>query len=136
MHVSPTAEQFAALSQLPPDRAAEPIVMLNLLRYLDEALPGYGCDGMTGAEAYREYGRRLNALSPDIFVADPFWMGHGGPTVIGPTDEVWHEMLLVRYTSVDAFIGMVTDPDYLKAAEARTAAVADSRLILLWEAGA
>ena len=135
MHVSPTAEQFAALQELPPERANKPIVMLNLLRYLDEALPGYGCDGMTGEQAYREYGRRLNALSPDIFTADPFWMGEGGPTVIGPTDEVWHEMLLVRYTSVAAFIEMVTNPEYLKAAEARTAAIADSRLVLLSEAG-
>jgi len=135
MHVAPTAEQFAALSNLAPDRAAKPIVMLNLLRFLDKALPGYGCDDMTGEEAYREYGRRLNALGPDIFTADPFWMGEGGPTIIGPSNETWHEMILVRYTSVDAFVTMVTNPEYLKAAEARTAAIADSRLVLLHEAG-
>ena len=130
MHVSPTAEQFTQLQDLPQD---QPIVMLNLLRYAEQAHPGHGCDGMTGAEAYAEYGRRLQALGPDIFVAEPFWGGAGGATVIGPDGERWDHMLLVRYTSVAAFIGMATHPEYLEAAKARTAALDDSRLVLLYE---
>ncbi|MEM7093220.1 MAG: DUF1330 domain-containing protein [Actinomycetota bacterium] len=130
MHVSPTAEQFAQLQQLPQD---QPIVMLNLLRYAEQAHPGHGCDGMTGEEAYTEYGRRLRALDPSIFVAQPFWGGAGGATVIGPESEQWDHMLLVRYESVAAFIGMATHPEYLEAASARTAALDDSRLILLFD---
>lgn len=130
MYVHPTAEQFDALRQIEDD---QPIVMLNLLRFAETANAGFGCDGMTGAEAYREYGRRLNALDPDIFVAEPFSLAKAAATVIGPADEVWDEMLLVRYTSVAAFIGMVTNPQYLEAAKARDAAVADSRLVMVHE---
>lgn len=130
MYVRPTAEQFEALRQIEDD---QPIVMLNLLRFAESANEGFGCDGMTGAEAYREYGRRLNALDPAIFVAEPFSLATAAATVIGPADEVWDEMVLVRYASVSAFIGMVTNPEYLEAAKARDAAVVDSRLIMVHE---
>lgn len=129
MYVHPTTAQFTALQALPQD---EPIVMLNLLRFAAEAREGHGCDGMTGAEAYAEYGRRLGELDPAVFVAQPFWSGTGGTSVIGPDDEQWDQMILVRYESIAAFVGMVTNPEYLAASEARTAGVEDSRLVLLY----
>lgn len=129
MHVHPTAEQIEALSAVDPDK---PIVMLNLLRFAEQANPGFGCDGMTGHEAYREYGRRLSEME-DRFPGDPMWIGGADATVIGPADEVWDEVILVRYESVRAFLDMASDPEYQAAAVARTAALADSRLVLMHE---
>jgi uncharacterized protein (DUF1330 family) len=126
MYVHPTPEQFEALSTIDPD---QPIVMLNLLRFVERANQGFGCDDMSGREAYEEYGRRLMAMG-ERFPAKPFWAGEAQATVIGPTDESWDEVILVHYDNVGAFLTMVSDPEDLAAAKARDAAVADSRLVL------
>ena len=60
MYVTRTDDQWALLEQADP---TVPIVMLNLIRFRQRALDGCGCDGMTGEEAYAEYGRRLRALT-------------------------------------------------------------------------
>ena len=50
--------------------------------------------------------------------------------VIGLTpDEQWDDILLVSYPSKEAFLAMIGDSDYQAAAEHRSAALADSRLI-------
>ena len=54
-------EQLLALPAKPGD---EPMVMLNMLRYRDVVESGYGVDGMSGEDAYREYGPRFAELSP------------------------------------------------------------------------
>ena len=50
-------------------------------------------------------------------------------TLIGPADEEWDEILLVRYDTVSDFLLMATNHDYLVVSEWRTAALADSRLV-------
>ncbi len=50
-------------------------------------------------------------------------------TPIAVDGEEWDDALLVRYPSKQAFLGMVTKPDYQKDAVHRTAALLDSRLI-------
>ncbi len=129
MHVTRTDEQWKLLNEADPDTA---IVMLNLVRFRDAALEGHGCDGMTGEEAYAEYGRRLRALAAD-FPGNPFWVGDAGRVYIGPDDESWDLVLLVRYESVTIFRDMLASDSYQQAAQARTAAVADSRLVLMHE---
>ena len=52
-----------------------------------------------------------------------------GSTVIGPADEQWDVLILVRYPSPTAFIDMVTTPEYQALSGHRTAALADSRLV-------
>ena len=37
----------------------EPVIMLNLLKYLEKAKIGYGVDGLTGKEAYQVYGKKF-----------------------------------------------------------------------------
>ena len=49
--------------------------------------------------------------------------------LIAPEGEQWDELLLVRYPSKAAFLGMLADPEYRAATVHRTAALADSRLI-------
>lgn len=129
MHVTRTEEQWKLLEDAD---AGVPIVMLNLVRFRETALEGHGCDGMTGEQAYAEYGRRLRSLAAD-FPGTPFWVGDAGRVYIGPDGEVWDMVLCVGYESVSIFRDMLASPPYQQAAEARTAAVADSRLVLMHE---
>ena len=100
----------------------EPIVMLNLLRFREQAETGCGVDGMSGSQAYREYGRRFEALNPR-FGGTPIWMGQGHATLIGEENESWDLAILVRYPSREKFITMLADPDYVAIAPIRAAAL-------------
>ncbi len=129
MHVHPTQQQIEAIMALDQD---QPVTMLNLLRFNEHAKTGLGCDGMTGREAYEEYGRRVAALDPP-FKGTPIWLGDGVATVIGPEDEQWDQILLVKYDTASEFLSAVSRADYLEAAPARDAAIADSRLVMMHE---
>ena len=94
-----------------------PVVMLNLLRFADG-----------GAELYREYAEGtlpyLEGVGGEVLVtAAP------QQTVIGPQDEQWDLMVIVRYPSRSAFLAMVADPGYQKVHAKREAALLDSRLV-------
>lgn len=104
----------------------EPVVMLNLLRYREIAEDGVGVDGLTGREAYEQYGRAFAELGPR-FGGTPIWMGRGHHPLIGT--EAWDIIILVRYPARKNFIDMVNDPDYRAIAPIRAAALADSRLL-------
>jgi uncharacterized protein (DUF1330 family) len=129
MYVSGTDDQWELLKAADPN---VPIAMLNLIRFRDTALDGHECDAMTGQQAYAEYGRRLRTLA-DEFPGTAFWVGDAEATVIGPAEESWDLVLLVRYESVTIFRDMLGSAQYQAAAVARTAAVADSRLVLMHE---
>lgn len=124
MPLTPTQAQVEALAA---DDSGEPIVMLNLLRFKDEA---DGIDaGVSGAEAYMRYGAAVV----------PFLEAVGGrllqavetkQSVIGPEAPEWDMVLLVEYPSRQAFLTMATDPEYLKIHAHRDAGLADSRLVV------
>ena len=123
----------AILAQLPADA---PIVMLNLLRYRDEASypEKSGHARCTGREAYARYAavalRKVTEAG-----GTPFWMGEAHAALIAPPEERWDEVLLVRYPSVAAFVGMLQQHDYQAATVHRTAALEDARLIATTERG-
>ncbi|GAB88853.1 DUF1330 domain-containing protein [Gordonia rhizosphera] len=128
--VDPRRGQFAQLSALPPD---EPVTMLNLLRYREVADYSGAEDltpvePITGAEAYRIY---TEGAMPHLRAAGAQVISHGqcGPTVIGPADEEWDSILIVRYPNPAAFVDMVKAPEYQSLSRHRTAALADARLI-------
>ncbi|WAC57181.1 DUF1330 domain-containing protein [Gordonia sp. SL306] len=107
--------------------------MLNLLRFRDVADYSQADDiapaqPISGAEAYRLYTKAATAHL-DKTGAEVVLHGDCGPTVIGPDDERWDSILVVRYPNPNAFRQMVTTPDYQFIARHRTAAIADSRLI-------
>lgn len=104
----------------------QPIVMLNLLKYREQAESGFGVDGLSGEQAYRQYGEAFAKLNPR-FGGEPIWMGKAEETHIG--DEDWDIVILVRYPSKAHFQRMWSDPDYAAIAPIRNAALADSRLI-------
>ena len=123
IHADPT--ELTRLAQGDPD---EPVFMLNLLKYRDQAESGHGVDGMTGREAYGVYGRKFAELNPR-FGGEPVFMGRVGAQPIVTDDEDWDIVILVRYPTRRQFVAMFEDPDYQAIAPIRAAALADSRLI-------
>jgi uncharacterized protein (DUF1330 family) len=123
--IEPTPEQFQRLATSADDG---PVIMLNLLRFKEQADGIDEADGISGAEAYGRYGvavqehlgrvggRVLLAMSPE-------------QSVIGPLDGEWDMAIAVEYPSRSAFLKMTTDPGYLAIHAHRSAALADSRLI-------
>lgn len=122
-HLSSSPEAVAAMAAGDPD---EPVVMLNLLRYRDQAENGHGVDGLSGREAYGVYGERFAALHPR-YGGEPVWMGRALNSLIG--SESWDIVILVRYPTRRQFLAMFEDPDYQAIAPIRAAALADSRLV-------
>jgi len=108
----------------------QPVVMINLLRYRERAAypAGFDAEPCSGREAYRRYGQAaigfISALGGQVV-----WEGSPKAVLIGPRDEQWHKALLVRYPSKQAFLAMVSNPDYQAITVHRTAALEDSRLI-------
>jgi uncharacterized protein (DUF1330 family) len=104
----------------------EPVIMLNLLKYLDKAKLGYGVDGLTGKEAYQVYGKKFARFQP-IYGGEPIWMGRSHNSIIGKDD--WDITILVRYPKRKNFIDMFNDSEYKAIAPIRAAALKDSRII-------
>ncbi|QUJ75453.1 DUF1330 domain-containing protein [Sulfitobacter albidus] len=128
-HVDPTREQFEAFKALPRDT---PINMVNLVQFRDLAnYPGdhvLARDGLTGAQAYAQYGNHTAPILKKVGGA-VIWRGSFDATLIGAQDEAWDAMFIVRYPGANAFLAMVTDPEYQKHVVHRQAAVLTSRLI-------
>jgi uncharacterized protein (DUF1330 family) len=127
-NIQPLAEQIKAFMSEEDDES--PIVMINLLKYREQAKYPEGMDvsPCTGREAYQRYGaaaaQKLKAVG-----AKAIWMGNVKGVVIGPLAESWDDALLVEYPSRKAFADMAFDKGYESASVHRTAALADSRLI-------
>lgn len=128
--VDPTPESFRALSHNVP--AGVPVVMLNLLRYREEAAYPVGSphEACSGREAYARY--TAHALRA-VTAAGGEVVFHGSALAhpIAPPDERWDEILLVAYPSVGAFLKMVMAPDYQAQSVHRTAALEDARLVCI-----
>jgi uncharacterized protein (DUF1330 family) len=122
--IDPDADQIALLAG---SEDQGPIAMVNLLRFRQEALePDLG---MSGAEAYGLYGQ---AVAPHLEAAGGRVLSAASceQSIIGPSEPEWDMAIIVEYPSRAAFIAMVSDPDYQEVSRHRTAALADSRLIL------
>lgn len=128
-HIDPTREQFEAFKALPRDT---PINMINLVRFRDLAnYPGdheLARDGLTGAQAYAHYGDKTAPILKKVG-GEVIWRGSFDATLIGPSDEKWDAMFIVRYPDAGAFLAMITDPEYRVHVVHRQAAVLTSRLI-------
>lgn len=110
-----------------------PVVMLNLLRFREvadyAATPELAPDDpISGREAYRRYERHTLPHLGDVG-GEVLFLGEGGAPMIGPLDEHWDLVLLVRYPSAAAFLSMAGHEAYLAGVGHRTAALEDSRLV-------
>jgi uncharacterized protein (DUF1330 family) len=114
---------------------SQPVTMLNLMRFRDKA--GYekhpSEPSRTGAEAYGVYMKMAGPIV-ERHGGRPIVAGPAAPSVIGPETEAWDLVLLVAYPKAQAFINMIQDPDYQAIVYHRTAAIADSRLIPMFDA--
>ena len=131
-HLEPTQEAGAALFQR---NISGEVVMLNLLRFREvadySAHPDLAPETpISGREAYQKY---MDFTAPFLQESggEPLFLGDGGHFLIGPIDEKWDVMLLVRQKSVADFMAFASNPDYLAGLGHRTAALADSRLLPL-----
>ncbi|VFU08544.1 DUF1330 domain-containing protein [Methylocella tundrae] len=114
-----------------------PVVMLNLLRFREVADYTAHPDlapaaPISGAEAFDRYFRHT---LPFLRVSggDVVFLGAGGPFLIGPEGERWDRAMLVRQTSVAAFLAFASHDAYLAGLGHRAAALQDSRLLPLAE---
>lgn len=104
-----------------------PIQMLNLVRLRDQAVYEDGRQA-TGAEAYAAYSRESAPIFERVG-GRIAWRGGFEFMLIGPDEEAWDLCFVAEYPSTDAFVAMISDPDYRIAMAHRQAAVQDSRLI-------
>ncbi|MEE6178039.1 DUF1330 domain-containing protein [Mycobacterium sp. 050134] len=122
--LEPTPEQFAALAA----RAADaPVVMVNLLKF---KTPG-------GVESYRRYGREV-APHLERVGATVRYLGAAPAFVIGDGEKPWWDaILIVEYPTPQAFIDMVTTPEYVAVHEHRAAGLDRGDLIAtsVWSLG-
>tara|TARA_B100000678_G_scaffold28426_2_gene21080 strand:- start:20 stop:451 length:432 start_codon:yes stop_codon:yes gene_type:complete len=127
--IDPSRENFEAFKALPRD---EPIHMLNLVLYRDEADYPEGHEhagkGWSGRRAYEEYGRTSGPIFARVG-GSIVWRGAFQTMVTGPSDRQWHDGFVAQYPSSGAFFEMIKDADYQAAVVNRTAALLDSRLV-------
>ena len=113
----PEAEQLnkEGLAALGERLGDGPVVMLNLL--------AFNPDG--GAERYAKYTAAVTPLLEGVGGRIVF-AGAAGPALIG--DGRWDAVALAEYPTRQAFMDMVTSPEYEAIAHLRTEALADSAL--------
>ena len=110
-----------------------PVTMLNLLRFRDvadySATPDLMPDKpISGADAYQKY---IEFTTPFLEGSDGelLFLGKGGQYLIGPQEEQWDLVMLVRQKSLADFMAFSSHQEYLVGMGHRTAALEDSRLL-------
>ncbi len=114
-----------------------PVIMLNLLKFKTQAdyttFENLKPEGIiSGYEAYKLY---LKHTLPYLKEAggEILFQGTGGPFLIGPENESWDYVLLVKHKDVSTFLNFAQNKEYLKGIGHRTAALDDSRLLPIEE---
>ncbi len=132
--IEPTQEGGAALVSR---NISGEIVMLNLLRFRDvadysanpELAPG---EPISGREAYKKY---TDHTLPFLMESggELVFLGEGGTYLIGPQEEQWDMVMLVRQKSLSDFMAFTSNQGYLTGVGHRIAALEDSRLLPIME---
>ena len=133
-HIEPTRSAGRAFIE----RGIEgSVVMLNLLRFRDvadyAANPELAPDTpISGAEAFDLYIRHTLPYLRESG-GDLVFLGSGGRYLIGPEQESWDLVMLVRQRSVASFLAFESHEEYLSGIGHRTAAIQDARLLPVQE---
>ena len=113
------------------------VTMLNLVRFRDSAdysaYPELApATPITGRQAYARY---IEHTLPFLRASGGklLYLGDGGDYLIGPPEQGWDMAMLVKQSSVDAFLAFAADEGYLAGIGHRVAAVRDSRILPLTE---
>lgn len=134
MYLDPTDESVRRLLE----RGIEgPVMMLNLLRFREQA--DYSAfpelappEPISGSEAYDMYVRHTTPFLTAGGGSVEFF-GTGGHNFVGPDDERWDVVMMIRQASVSDFFAFVTNEQYLAGIGHRAAALEDSRLLPIVE---
>ena len=122
----PTRER---IGELMGDSGAEPIVMLNLLRFRARAeYPDGRKTDLTGRQAYNIYGeamRKVVEREGGKFI----FAGEVRSLVIGTVDQVWDVTALVEYPSAAAFARIASSPEVAEIGVHRAAGLEGQLLI-------
>ena len=112
-----------------------PVTMLNMLRF--RAVADYSASPdlapetpISGAQAFQRYIEHTMPFLKETG-GELVFLGEGGKFLIGPQDEHWDMVMLVRQTSVESFLSFANHQPYLVGLGHRTAALEDSRLLPL-----
>lgn len=109
------------------------IVMLNLLRFREVA--DYSSNPeltpetpISGKQAFQKY---IDHALPFLEKSggELLLLGDGGSYFIGPGNEHWDMVMLVRQSSVQSFFSFASNSGYVAGLGHRTAAIIDSRLL-------
>ncbi len=113
------------------------VTMLNLLKFkpiadyseFEHLAPD---EEITGEQAYQLY---IEHTLPFLHDAggEILFQGKGGGFLIGPDEENWDLVLLVKHKDVATFMEFAQNKEYLKGLGHRTAALEDSRLLPIEE---
>lgn len=118
-------------------KPAGPVVMLNLIRL--RALADYRAtpdrapaEPITGAAAFDRY---IAETMPILRASggEVTFLGSGAEFLIGPSDERWDVVMLVKQKDLQTFLAFANDPAIVAALAHRTAAAEDARLLPLVE---
>jgi len=120
--VQPSAQQMKDLSALSD---TGPIVMVNLLKFRETAVNGKE----SGDKAYTRY---MFNVAPLLEKAGGrlLWMGLVKQVFIGTDMDNWDRVLLVEYPSRQAFLDMISKPEYQKVHQDREAGLETSALLV------
>ena len=109
------------------------VMMLNLLRFREVA--DYSAspelappEPISGREAYQKY---IDLTLPFLTATGGgiALLGDGGRYLIGPQDERWDLVMLIRQNSLQDFLSFSSNEAYQVVLGHRTAALEDSRLL-------
>jgi uncharacterized protein (DUF1330 family) len=113
------------------------VVMLNLLRFrkiadYSETPELAPIETISGEQSYQLY---IKHTLPHLEKSggEIVFMGNSGKYLVGPTNERWDAVLLIRQKSVESFMAFAQDVEYMKGIGHRTASLEDSRLLPLVE---
>jgi uncharacterized protein (DUF1330 family) len=124
--ITPNAEQFAAYAS--SDNDGE-VVMLNLLKFKARADDEGADAGSSGADAYGRYADSVIKMV-EARGGKLLWLGRADHVFIGDVDaNAWDSVALVSYPNRQAFLDMISTPDYQDAHEHRSAGLEDTLLI-------
>ena len=114
--IHPTKEQFRNMvANYPKDT---PVTMINILKYRDKTTKG----NESGISAYERYGQNVIPFMKKVG-AQLIWRGKVNSVLIGDANDRPDTILLVRYPSLQHFIDMTSDPEYIKISEDRSIAL-------------
>ncbi|MGA7839163.1 MAG: hypothetical protein WB996_14420 [Ignavibacteriaceae bacterium] len=115
------------------------VVMLNLLRFKDiadySATPELSPETpISGKDAFQKY---IEHTLPFLKESggELLFYGDGGKFLIGPQNEKWDFVMLVRQKSLKDFMAFSSNKEYLAGLGHRAAALEDSRLLPIVESG-